>query len=105
MESLADALKNKKIQVLLERQRLPYVQVKNRLVSDPNLTPADKVTAFALATFASTEGKQAFPRQEKIAERAALSVRQIKYSLASLERAGWVERTKTWKLYVYKLKF
>lgn len=61
------------------------------ILSNPALSPAAKLVAVALSSFADREGL-CWPSTRALAEMTALSERQVFRALAALEAAGAVER-------------
>ncbi|MBI4128626.1 MAG: helix-turn-helix domain-containing protein [Parcubacteria group bacterium] len=58
------------------------------LVSDPHITPADKIAYEGLSAFEGSRG--IFPSYESLAKRCALSVRKVKQAIHVLCEIGYV---------------
>lgn len=64
-------------------------------ISQRTQTGNGKAVLIALATFADVKTNECFPRIEKLAEMAQISVRNVNRGLQELEEIGLIERSRT----------
>ena len=70
-----------------------WCQVRNDVLSDPRLSPADKLVYWAICKHADNARRRCRVRRETLAATACLSVRAVANAITRLEATGWVSHT------------
>jgi Mn-dependent DtxR family transcriptional regulator len=88
----------------LEKSPLFYGQIPKKLLLDGSVTSTGKVVFGFLHTYAQEKQLKKFPRVEvaleTIADKLGQSTESVRQALRSLEKAGWITRTRRGKMIV-----
>ena len=72
-----------------DRRNGQWAWVNNSVIADPHLTPAEKVTYMALATFAGYQ--EIKPSVPDLATRCSVSIRTVRMAIKRLEEVGYLQ--------------
>ena len=77
----------------LKRRKLPFTQIENAIIEDPQITKAEMLVYLILCYHANNDTSQCWPGIKKIAKETRLSNNTVHTAIKGLEDKGYITKT------------